>query len=50
MRINYHGQSGNAVKEMTRLQDLERARMEQEKMDGENSVSTDEDDGSSMVI
>lgn len=38
----------DAVEEMTRLQDLERAREEQERMDGENSAADDE--GSSMVI
>ena len=38
----------DAVEEMTRLQDLVRAREEQERMDGENSAADDE--GSSMVI
>ena len=37
----------DAVEEMTRLQDLERAREEQERMDGENSA---DDEGSRMVI
>ena len=40
----------DAVEEMTRLQDLERAREEQERMDGEASTSIDEDEGSIMAI
>ena len=39
----------DAVEEMTRLQELERAREEQERMDGENS-NRDGADGDSMVI
>ena len=37
----------DAVEEMTRLQDLERAREEQERMDGENS---DDGEAGTMVI
>jgi len=38
-----------AVEEMSRLQDLERARVEQERMDG-GATSNEEDQGDSMVI